>query len=76
MKKIGVFPLFEKPEAVNVAVKLMDLLQDAGFKVVMGQDRLGATGMGQEEAELFASLDYPAVACAPDLSAGDTYFWD
>ena len=52
MKKIGVFPLFEKPEAVRVARELIGLLEQAGFKVVMEEEsaaRLGTVELGCRE---------------------------
>ena len=64
MKKIGVFPLFEKPEAVRVARKLIGLLEQAGFKVVMEQEsatRLDAAELGCREEDLPAQLDYGVV---------------
>ncbi|NLY91451.1 MAG: NAD(+)/NADH kinase [Firmicutes bacterium] len=64
MKRIGVFPLFEKPEAVKVAVKLIALLQEAGFRVVMEEEsaeRLGVAELGLLEEELPAGLDYGVV---------------
>ncbi|HEY8391407.1 MAG TPA: NAD(+)/NADH kinase [Capillibacterium sp.] len=64
MKRIGVFPLFEKPEAVKVAVKLIALLQKAGFGVVMEKvsaDRLGVAGVGFLDQGDFAGLDYGVV---------------
>lgn len=64
MKRIGVFPLFEKPEAVVVARELIGLLQEAGFKVVMEQTsavRLGAAELGYGEEDLPTQLDYGVV---------------
>ena len=64
MKKIGVFPLFEKPEAVRVARELIGLLEQAGFKVVMEEEsaaRLGTVELGCREEELPAQLDYGVV---------------
>lgn len=64
MKRIGVFPFFEKPEAVKVAVKLIALLQEAGFRVVMEEEsaeRLGVAELGLLEEELPAGLDYGVV---------------
>lgn len=64
MKKIGVFPLLEKPEAVRVARELIGLLEQAGFKVVMEEEsaaRLGAVELGCREEELPAQLDYGVV---------------
>lgn len=64
MKRIGVFPLFEKPEAVAVAIELIGLLQEAGFKVGMEKAsaaRLGAAELGYREEDLFTGLDYGVV---------------
>ena len=60
MKRIGVFPLFEKPEAVKVAARLIALLQEAGLQVVMEKesaDRLGGAELGLLDKEKLACLD-------------------
>lgn len=64
MKKIGVFPLLEKPEAVRVARELIGLLKTAGFQVVMEEEsatRLDATKLGCRKEDLPAQLDYGVV---------------
>ena len=64
MKRIGVFPLLEKPEAVRVAHKLIDLLTQAGFQVVMEEEsaaRLDVSELGCREQDLPARLDYGVV---------------
>ncbi|HHW11826.1 MAG TPA: NAD(+)/NADH kinase [Firmicutes bacterium] len=64
MKKIGVFPLFEKPEAARVARKLIHLLAQAGFQVVMEEEsaaRLDAAELGCRKEDLPAQLDYGVV---------------
>ncbi len=64
MKRIGVFPLLEKPKAVKLAVKIIGLLQDAGFMVVLQQrsaDCLGMAEMGLSDEELRSQLDYGVV---------------
>ena len=64
MKIIGVFPLFEKPEAVKLAIRLIGLLQEAGFRVVMetaSAVRIGQSTLGLSNKELRAELDYGVV---------------
>jgi NAD+ kinase len=64
MKRIGVFPFLEKPEAVKVAVQLIGLLQAAEFEVMMEKasaERLGRPELGVLDREALSFLDYGVV---------------
>lgn len=64
MKTIGVFPLLEKPRAVEVAKELISLLQEVDFEVVLDKEsarRIGQEHLGLEEKDLLAQMDYGVV---------------
>ena len=64
MKIIGVFPHLEKPQAVETAKKLVGLLQNAGFKVVMETQsacQIGREQIGLEKKELLSQIEFGVV---------------